>query len=503
MVADSAKAASCLATGTADNSEGQGMSADRTPLAPHAFCALPLVRRAYIALVTALAVFIGALIVLREPFRGYLAEVHIAGPPTPGLDLADATKWLKQTDPRIAVVATPAGEISPRTLIRMTYVAPLPSPATARLDDLAARWLYQYLPDRLQSYRRAALAELRAAASAAHQREDAANERVELLRQQQISQLLARSGQPPADTATSNAPPVAPAAAPPPAPVPTMPVDRSKALAQLDELRAEFARLLASQTDEHPQVVTLRSQIAALERQLGMAPVEEPAAAPSRTESMTLPDAGHSSNDPASDAQSRFISTTAIPRDGANLPDESELTASLKAALEELSAAGRQCQATEQLLSERMQELSSRNSAAEWSTSPATVITRLGGTPRRLVLAIGGLLASVVGVFMFRASAAAVAPRRIETTGELASVLELPVVADVLSLRSTAPSHRRRWLSPPRVGAIVRLAEVVIAVAVAACVISIAVEPSLSSQVVADPFGTLSEVIGRFRGGDR
>jgi hypothetical protein len=283
----------------------------------------------------------------------------------------------------------------------------------------------------------------------------------------------------------------------------TMPLDRSKALAQLDELRAEFARLLASQTDEHPQVVTLRSQIAALERQLGIAPVENPAAAPSSPDSTTLPSAGHSSNDPASDAQSRFVSTTALPRDGANLPDDNELTAELMAALEELSAAGRQCQATEQMLSERMQELSSRNSAAEWTTKSATVITRLGGTPRRLVLAIGGLLASVMGVVMFRASAAAVAPRRIETTGELASALELPVVADVLSLRGTARLIRRRWLSPPRVWGIVRLAEVVIAVAVAACIISIAVEPSLSSQVVADPFGTLSEVIGRFRGGDR
>jgi hypothetical protein len=473
------------------------MSAHRTPLAPHAFCALPLVRRAYIALVTGLAVFIGALIALREPFRGYLAEVHIAGPPTPGLDLADATNWLKQTDSRLAVVATPAGEISPRTLIRMTYVAPLPSPATARLDDLAARWLYQYLPDRLQSYRRATLAELRAAASAAHQREDAANERVELLRQQQISQLLARSGQQPAEAVTSNTAPAAPA---PPA---ATPVDRSKALAQLDELRAEFARLLASQTDEHPQVVTLRSQIAALERQLEIAPTEQPAEAPGGSNSMTLPRAGHSQNDPPAEGDKRFVSTAAVQREAAIPADNGELTAALKAALEELSAAGRQCQATEQQLSERMQELSSRNSAADWSTKPATVITRLGGTPRRLVLGIGGLLAGVAGVFMFRASAAAVAPSKIETTGELASVLELPVVADVLSLRTTAPTSRRRWLSPPRVWGIVRLAEVVIAVAVAACIISIAVEPSLSSQVMADPFGTLSEVIGRFRGGDR
>jgi hypothetical protein len=45
---------------------------------------------------------------------------------------------------------------------------------------------------------------------------------------------------------------------------------------------------------------------------------------------------------------------------------------------------------------------------------------------------------------------------------------------------------------------IVHLAEVVVAVAVVACLAAIAVEPALAHQVLADPFGTLSEVIGQF-----
>jgi hypothetical protein len=41
-------------------------------------------------------------------------------------------------------------------------------------------------------------------------------------------------------------------------------------------------------------------------------------------------------------------------------------------------------------------------------------------------------------------------------------------------------------------------AEAVVVIAVAACLVAMLVEPSLARQVLADPFGTLSEVIGRF-----
>src|SRR5262245_10863735 len=162
------------------------MAAGRAKFDVAAWCGLPLVRRAYLALVIGLAVFIVTLILLREPFRGYLAEIHISGPAMAGLDLDDATRWLKAADARVAV-AINGGGTSPRRLIRITYVAARPSVGEQRLDELADRWLYQYLPERLQAYRHAALAELRTAVTQARQREDAARQRLEELRQAQLA----------------------------------------------------------------------------------------------------------------------------------------------------------------------------------------------------------------------------------------------------------------------------------------------------------------------------
>jgi hypothetical protein len=53
-------------------------------------------------------------------------------------------------------------------------------------------------------------------------------------------------------------------------------------------------------------------------------------------------------------------------------------------------------------------------------------------------------------------------------------------------------------LSAKRISAIVNGGEAILTIAVAACLLSIAVEPALASQVLADPFGALSEVLGRF-----
>src|SRR4051794_9300185 len=158
------------------------MSSPHTTFDLHAFCALPLVRRVYQALVVMLAVFLLTLVVLHEPFRGYLAEVQINGPAIEGLKLEDAVAWLKQVDSKAAVIGVPAGEISPQCEIRATYVARLPASAEKHLNDLAQRWLYQYLPDRLQSYRRTLLADLRTTVQQAREQEDAAQQRFELLR---------------------------------------------------------------------------------------------------------------------------------------------------------------------------------------------------------------------------------------------------------------------------------------------------------------------------------
>src|SRR5437870_601595 len=148
---------------------------------------LPLVKRLHQALAVGLAMFMLTLVVLREPFHGYLAEVHISGPATAGLDLDDAVQWLKKAEPHLAAVATPAGEISAKCEVRATYVANHPKQTLSHLDELADRWLYQYLPDRLQAYRHATLAKLRTAVTVARQREDAVQERLEGLRQRQVA----------------------------------------------------------------------------------------------------------------------------------------------------------------------------------------------------------------------------------------------------------------------------------------------------------------------------
>src|SRR5262245_42873394 len=98
------------------------MSEVRKEFAAVAFCALPVVRRSYQSAVAGLAVFILALVLWREPFRGYLAEVHLTGPQVEGIDLAAAVVWIKQADKRVAAVATAAGEISTKPQIRATFV---------------------------------------------------------------------------------------------------------------------------------------------------------------------------------------------------------------------------------------------------------------------------------------------------------------------------------------------------------------------------------------------
>jgi hypothetical protein len=458
------------------------MSQSRAKFDPVAFCARPLIRRVYMGLAAGLAVFIATLAILREPFRGYLAEVQIVGPTAQGLDLNDAARWLKRTEPTAAILTGPLQGPIPRSRLRMTYLAPRPQAARLRLDDLATRWLYQYLPEHLQAHRRQVLSQSRNAVSTARDREDASRTRVEELRQQQ----LARYFQQPSLPRVANAP-VEPLPAPP-ATAP-QPLDSSGLRAQLDKLRMELSRLLASFTDEHPQVITLRQQIAGLEQQLGL-----PTTIDAGPQLRPAPVAGAA-------ATSYLASAAGSPGAGetAATGAPADLSAELAAALVELSQASRQRQVAEQRQTDRMQELASEPTAADWSAQPAQIVTRLGGTPRSVTLALGALLAGVAGIVMFRASAAAVLPPKIESARELAAVLEIPVIGNAARLRTTA-ARIRRLFKPEYVRLAMHLAEGVIGLAAAACILSILVEPTLAAQVLADPFGTLSEVLGRLLG---
>lgn len=471
------------------------------------FCGRPLVRRVYKGLVVGLAVFIITLVVLREPFRGYLAEVQISGPPTAGVSLDESLRWIKQADSLAAVVTISAGETSTRNQIRMTYISRQARFATARLDELAARWLCQYLPERLTAYRRNVLAELRAAASSAREREDVARQRLDVLRQEQLLAVL----QPAAKRAVESesrgieggdqeaARRMGGSAGASPSHMAGASPAQSTQQEQLANLKWELSQLLSRCTEDHPEVIKLRKQIAGMEEP---EPASGSATEASGPELIPAPGSEHhtSANGSGDDASAagHFISTSAAARAKEN--SAANAAGTLEQAAGELAKASRLRQEAELRLNERMQELATEPTAAEWSTAPARVVARLGGTPRSATLAVGGLLASIGAVVMFFVSAAAVAPVRIETTNELATLLEIPVVGNTSAARQVVGRAHATRARVRRAQVLIatRLAEAVIFIAAGACLLSIVAEPALAGQVVADPFGTLSEVVGRF-----
>src|SRR5205823_8032678 len=94
----------------------------------------------------------------------------------------------------VAAVATAAGEISTKPQIRATFVGLRPHGATDRLDSLAEKFLFQFLPEQLQGFRHAAMVDLRNAAQAAREREDRARLALESLRQRQLAEVLKTAG---------------------------------------------------------------------------------------------------------------------------------------------------------------------------------------------------------------------------------------------------------------------------------------------------------------------
>jgi hypothetical protein len=462
-------------------------------------CALPLVRRIYFALVGGLAVFLATLAVLREPFRGYLAEVRISGPPAEGLDLDAAARWLKQSDSKVVVIAGAARQGKPRSVIRMTCLERHPAAAIARLDELADRWLYQFLPQQLQAYRHESLANLRSTVAARREQEDADRDQVERLRQRQLAQLL---------TAQAHEhPAAAPSALPavPPQSFTGPPAEGDAAIRRrLAQLQLELTQLLARFTDAHPQVIELRSQIESLSQQVAPEQQQSPSPPAVGPELIPAPAADRQADGGNSvrPAAQHFISAEAAAgkQQLATLETAGELSAAVGVALARLSQSSRARQEAENRLSDRMQVLTTQPTGAEWNAEPAHIVTRLGGTPRCATLALAAILAAIGGVVMFRGSAALVLPPRLESPAQLASALELPVIGNTAHLRGAAAPTSWRMLTPGRVRALAHVSEAIVALAVAACLLAILVDPSLARQVVADPFGTLSEVIGRFQG---
>ena len=243
-------------------------------------------------------------------------------------------------------------------------------------------------------------------------------------------------------------------------------------------------------------MIAVAAEISALEGQLGIKPRIDSATNPDGPQ-LIPPPAGERAQGTGNTARpvSHFVS---MPLPAAVTDNAAaDFTAQINAAFDAVSRSSRDRQVAEHRLNDRMQELSAQATAAQWSAGHAAVVTRLGGTPRSSVLALGALLATVATVLTFRAAGCSANEAKIETTSQLASAMKLPLIGNVSMLR---PGRRPSWrlLTPQRVQAVVWGCEALVAIAVLACLVSIAAEPALAHQVLADPFGTLSEVMGRF-----
>lgn len=471
------------------------MSGPRTSMDAAALCGLPVVRRIYCGLVVGLAVFFVSLVALREPFRGYLGEVRVAGPVPQGLDLEAGAAWLRQSEPRAAIVVTAPDEMRPRGQLRMTLLSLRPEPALERLKELSTQWLGHFLPAQIQEYRRGELAELKAAASIARDQEDQARQTVEGLRQEQLAHMLRMANQAAIAAAAPAAPPEELTAVLPEAESP-----EKRLHEKLLALRGELAQALANCTEDHPQVISLRKKIAGVEAEMELLPEQSP---PPATGPDLLPELPAKVSRALNEGDSRGAGNRSIALT-ANSPAPTSGEESgggdagrLPDALQVLAQASRARQLAEENLNERLQSLANEPAAADWSADPPRVVARIGGTPQPLTLALGSVLGMMAGGIMFWYSAALVIPRKLHTAADVEACMGLPVMAGSSGgaiIQPALPSQH----AVERTRAVVLVAEVIVAVAAGACVLSVAMEPALAAQVLADPFGALSEVIGRW-----
>jgi hypothetical protein len=442
------------------------------PPRPHAV-------RGYATLVVALATFLAAMVVLRVPFRGYLIEGRLSGRLAEGQTASEVQAWLQTAAPGVhARVTEHASGGCDIVLQELTLRA---TDAQRAMNRVARQFAEQYVVQRQEAARQRTLSRLQAELAAARDTEDLLRGKVDTLRREAE---LAALAPPTADVAP--APEVQHAPATPPASPPASPLasgDRaSERLAPLRErletLRAELAKLLGTFTEQHPQVLTLRAQIAGLEQELfGSHDVS------ARPVANVVQ---------AAQAQSGVYGYLSGPP-----------YSQFDAAQADLTAATRARQWAERQLQSEVQRLSS-NVGLPWSLEPAQIVTRVGGTPRGLTLIGAGLIALVAGGLMFALSQALVPRLVIETMDELAAVLALPLIGQAAI---TTPHQKSRyWRSitaasgPWTVRLAMRGAEIVLAGMMLALVFTVISDRWLASQVLVDPFGVLSEVAGRLLG---
>jgi hypothetical protein len=437
-----------------------------TPLASTA--ARPPGIRLYATLVVALAAFLASMVVLRVPFRGYLIEARLTGRLGDGLDPRAVESWLKAAAPGVHVRVQTAA--SGHCDVTMQQIAPRAGEAQITVDRVARQFAEHYVAERREAARQARLASLQAELQTARGTEDAIRARLDELRQEQ------------AVAATSISPDVLPAPTPPAetliAPQPsTSPiagdVRQTSLRERIEQLRAELAGLLGHCTEAHPKVITLRAQIAGLEGEL--------AAQASAV---------------ASDKPAHKQAAHRVPG-GASYLTALHDSSPIESTQANLAAATRARQWAERQLQAEVAALASAP-GYPWSVEPARVLARVGGTPRTLTLVGAALITLLAATVMFFASAVLVPRLMIQSTDDLTGALALPLVARMQV--AGRPRRTRRVLAPWLVQATVHAAEILLAAMFLALAFTMLSDRWLAGQIIADPFGVLSEVAGRVLG---
>jgi hypothetical protein len=432
--------------------------------------------RTYATLVVALAAFLASMVALRVPFRGYLIEARLSGRLGDGLDKAGIESWFKTAAPGVSVRVDAAKSGHCDTILQQ--VAPRAGEVQIAMNRVARQFAEHYVAERREAVRQASLARLQAELQTARDTEDAVRSRLDELRQSQTAH--APSHLP----AESLPPPVAKL----PSSIPTEPLDaipapladddaRTRSIHErLASLRAELASLLAHCTEAHPKVITLRLQIAGLEHELAAPGSDVARGNPTEKHALRLIPGrpiGLASN---------FYESMVL--ESGSLPD----------ALANLAAATRARQWAERQLQTEVESLATAP-GYPWSVESARVLARVGGTPRALTLAVAALVTLVAAALMFVASAALLPRLVIQTTDDLTQALSLPLVATMQV--AGRPRQRRSQLAPWLVQTTVHAAEIMLAAMFLALAFTMLSDRWLAGQIMADPFGVLSEVAGR------
>jgi hypothetical protein len=444
-----------------------------------------------------LSVFFAVIFCLGESFRGYQAEVRLRGAASEELDVQRLRDWVTRNDPSAALaVSTKAGGDAP-VEIRVGRIASRLNAATGALDALAQRILTQELPEQRAVRRGEALASLQAELRLAREAEESLRTRAAGLRDQVaiFETPVAESPSESSEIAREVDAPTADAANDP-GNVPTDETPANLTRERLETLRLELAKLLASHTDEHPQVLAVRRQIESLQR--GSAADTAPSAA-SESGPALMPSAATRAAPFRDRNGSSFVSTTAT-NDASLTTDLVSLRAELAAVEGQLVSARSRRDRVESDLHAKLASFSAAVPASAWSVEPARIVARLGGTPRMLPVMIAMILGLVASVLTFRASREPAGPKTLKTAGELQEALPIPVVGNWGPGTANRIARSGTILTPARLRIVTKFAEGWLLTILAICVVAIVLDPTLAGQFAGDPLGVLSEIQGRLMG---